>query len=112
MIEASNGMTIERSAISSYFSSLVNHFFKILPLREQEEETLKTYIESLQFELMGCKSAFPSVGDDASFITLISILQYLSDHQDCPVKAVRREVFRAISICNKLKNVYEECEVG
>ena len=42
-------------------------------------------------------------------MTLISILQYLIDTPDCPVQDVKREVFRAISICNKLKSRYTMC---
>ena len=41
-------------------------------------------------------------------MTLLSMLQYMIDRPDCPVSEVRREVFRAISICNRLKAEYAE----
>lgn len=94
--------------LKNYISSLVNHFFKILPIRENGESSLDTYMRSLQAELLGCAELIQAIHDDALFVTLISILQYLIDTPDCPVPVVKREVFRAISICNKLKERYAD----
>lgn len=106
MIETTNGMTIESEVLHNYFRNLVNHFFKILPIREQNEESLTTYMQSLQAELLGCKGLVGAIQNDASYLTLLSILQYLIDNPECTVREVKREVFRAISICNKLKAQY------
>ena len=38
----------------------------------------------------------------------VIIGKYLAEHPDCSVKKVRYDVFRAISICNKLKLRYAE----
>ncbi len=108
MIETSAGTEINSEMLSDYFRNLVNLFFKILPIREQNEESLTTYMQSLQAELLGFKSLICAIESNALFITLLSILQYLIDHHDCPVSVVKREVFRAISICNKLKSQYAE----
>lgn len=96
--------------LSNYFKMLVNHFFKILPIRENEEGSLQVYIKSLQIELLGCNELVCAIHNDASYLTLISILQYLLDNPSCPVKDVKREVFKAISICNKLSEIY--CDEG
>ena len=92
--------------LHNYFDSLVNRFFKILPMREQGEEFLDVYMQSFRNELIGCDSLLADVGIDANIITLASILQFLIDNPDEPVGNVKREVFRAISICNKLKEKY------
>lgn len=34
--------------VSNYINSLVNRFYKILPIKESGEGTLKRYLESLQ----------------------------------------------------------------
>lgn len=102
-IETTFGGVVESNALPSYFDSLVNHFFKILPMREQNEKTLQTYIRSFQLELIGCNSCFVPIRDMPEFITLISILQYFIDTPDCDVRVIKREVFRAISICNALR---------
>lgn len=106
MVETTDGMPIDAEVLHNYFRNLVNHFFKILPIREQNEESLTTYMQSLQAELLGCKGLVSAIQNDASYLTLLSILQYLIDNPECTVREVKREVFRAISICNKLKAQY------
>lgn len=108
MTETVYGGEVSREVLASYFGNLVNHLFKILPMRENNEETLGTYIESLSCELIGFHDLFPAVENDAGLVQILSIIQYLAGHSDCSVKTVKREVFRAISICNKLKERYTE----
>lgn len=110
-IETTAGTPIDTEVLYNYFRNLVNHFFKILPIREQNEESLTTYLQSLQAELLGCKGLIIAIQSDASYLTLLSILQYLIDHPECTVRVVKREVFRAISICNKLKAQYASGKV-
>lgn len=111
MIETTAGMPIDAEILCNYFRNLVNHFFKILPIREQNEESLTTYLQSLQAELLGCKGLITAIQSDASYLTLLSILQYLIDNPECTVSVVKREVFRAISICNRLKAQYASRKV-
>lgn len=108
-IDTVNGSTIDMDLLNNYLKNLVNLFFKILPMRENEEDSLPVYMKSLQSELIGCKEIITALNNDHLFLSLISILQYLIDN-DCSVKDVRREVFNAISICNKLKTRYQRTE--
>ncbi len=94
--------------IQNYFKSLVNMFFKILPLKEEGDPSIDLYMKSLQRELLGCAAMSQMLDYDPQLFSLTAILQYLIDHPDCPVREVRREVFRAISICNKLR---AKCEL-
>lgn len=109
-VETTAGIPMSAELLDSYMRSLVNRFFKILPIKESGneygEESLDTYIRSLQVELLGCKELIVVINEDPSFLSLINILQYLIDNPDCSVRTVKREVFRAISICNKLKAKY------
>lgn len=97
-----------RNVMSGYMKYLVGRFFKILPIRESESDSLAVYMTSLQAELIGYKNLNVVAVDNPSFISLICILQYLIDNPDEPVSAVKREVFRAISICNKLVEKYSD----
>lgn len=106
MIQTTIGIPMNAAVLGNYLRSLINLFFKILPLKESGERSLGTYMRSLQAELLGCNSLVEAVHDDSLFLSLIAILQYLIDNPDCEVPFVRREVFRAISICNKLKDKY------
>lgn len=108
IIETIAGKPTDAKLLYNYFKTLVNQFFKILPIRENEEASLPTYMRSLQVELLGCKEFIPLLCEDAAYLTLLGILQYLIDNPQCTVREVRREVFRAISVCNKLKAQYAE----
>lgn len=106
MMETTVGVPLDRALLNNYFRTLINMFFKILPIKESGEDSLETYMRSLQIELLGCKELICALNKDSSFISLISILQFLIDTPECDVSTVKREVFRAISICNKLKKKY------
>lgn len=106
------GTPVTANLLHNYFHNLVNQFFKILPMRENDEASLATYMQSLQVELLGCKEFIPEIRENSLYLTILSILQYLIDNPECTIREVKREVFRAISICNKLKSIYVNTEVS
>lgn len=106
MIETRIGAPLDAEMLSRYFRSLVDQFFKILPLWESGEHSVCAYVESLQAELAGCRNVIVAIGDDPAFVSLLAILQYLIDHPELDASRVKREVFKGISICNKLKARY------
>lgn len=102
-----NRMVVKR------FDGLVSQFFKILPIKESGDTTLKKYMLSLQREMLGCKSLIVAIHDDDRYLSLLSILEYMIEHVDDPeldVATVRSDVFKAISILNKLKEQYSAIE--
>ena len=101
------GVPIDTDCLYGYFDYMVGQFFKILPMCEGKEESLPVYMRSLQVELSGCGGFINGLYDNALYVSLLSILQYLIDDPDCDVSEVKREVFKAIKICNKLKASYE-----
>ena len=105
-IQTTTGVDMNATMLSEYLRSLVNRFFKILPIRESGEDSLGTYMQSLQSELLGFKELIVAIHEDCDFVSLLNILQYLIDNPECSLVVVKREVFRAISICNKLKAKY------
>ena len=111
MLETKVGVSVNKELLHNYFKNLVNLFFKILPIREKEEPSLVTYMTSLQVELLGCKEFVDGLNNDSHYLSLLAILQYLIDNPDSDVYKFKREVFKAISICNKLKSKYASREV-
>lgn len=105
------GAPVTSNLLRNYFRNLVNRFFKILPMRENKEDSLCVYMKSLQSELLGCRELLPDIRENSLYLTLLAILQYLIDNPECTVAEVKREVFRAISVCNKLKSIYASTEV-
>lgn len=111
MFDTSSGMQISSVSVTNYLDSLVNKFFKILPMREESEPSLYEYVISLQRELIGFGSMVVDVGSDKLFVSILSVLQFFIDNvssEDCSVKDIRGEVFHVISLCNKLKEKYSE----
>ena len=108
MINTNIGTILPERLLHNYFDTLVNSFFKILPIRENEESSLDVYMDSLMAEMLGCKSLISDLNYDSRFLKLVSILQYLIDTPDCPIHIVKREVFKAIRICNQLKDQYDK----
>ncbi len=64
MIDTSTGVQIDSVYLQNYFESLVNKFFKILPMREENEKSLNEYLKSFQRELIGCGEFITAVKDD------------------------------------------------
>ena len=92
--------------LDNYLHTLINRFFKILPMKESSEQTLNVYMKSLQMELIGCRGVVSVFSEDSTYLSLIAILQYFIDTPDCSVEDTRREVFGAISLCNLLIDKY------
>lgn len=106
---------ISSDLIANYFRNLVNRFFKILPMRENNESSLDEYIQGFQRELIGVRNFVPDLKENPQYLTLLAILQYLIDNindSSFTHLKVRREVFKAISVCEKLKSVYASMEVS
>ena len=104
-MKTTNGHTIPAEMVGNYLSGLVNQFFKILPIKESGEPSLNEFMKSLQVEMIGPKSLMRYIKYDSMYMSLLSILQYLIDN-DCEIHVVKREVFKAITICKKLKEKY------
>lgn len=107
MIDTSTGVQIDSVYLQNYFESLVNKFFKILPMREENEKSLNEYLKSFQRELIGCGEFITAVKDDGTYLEMLCILQFFLnnvENSDCDIKDIRREVFHAISLCNKMRS--------
>lgn len=108
-MRTTNGYSIPTEMVGNYLGGLVNQFFKILPIKESGEPSLNEFMRSLQVEMIGHKRLMKYLNHDSMYMTLLSILQYMIDN-DCDTQVVKREVFKAISICKKLRKKY--CNEG
>ena len=83
------GQVVRNDLVKNYFHDLVNRFFKILPMRENGEESLQTYMRSLRVELIGGKGLIPELKVNSSYLTLMAILEYLIARNSDTVKFAR-----------------------
>lgn len=102
----SYGTDISREMTGSRMNTLINQFYKILPLKESETETLSSYIDSLLREMLGMKELMAELREDGLYLSLCSILQYHLDHPDRSVKDVKSDVFKAIHVIKLLRDKY------
>jgi len=94
-----------------YLDTLINSVFKILPLYEEENVGVKTYVESLLFELYGLDKVI-DIKDSYEYISLLSTLESIKEEvtkDGSQKKVIKREVFKCISI---IKNVIGKLEKG
>ena len=96
------------SLFINYISCLINQIFKILPLKEECSNNLISYIKDTKQELIGFNKFTEYCNNDAIIMRLVSILQYFENNiNDMDISEVKRNVFKAISLCNTLKNKFK-----
>jgi hypothetical protein len=104
MIEVKYGL-LPSENFCKYFDFLIDKTYKILPLKEEKSETLKTYLESFQRELIGNKELIHSLVNEPQFITVLNTMQFLIDgeysNQIC-----KKEVFKCIRILQNIQSKY------
>ena len=104
MIEVKYGLLPHKS-FCNYFHFLINKTYKILPMKEQNSLTLKSYLESYQRELIGNKELIDVLVDEPQFITVLNIIQFLIS-EEYTNEVCKKEVFKCIRILQKIKNKY------
>lgn len=95
----------------SYLNTVVNSVFKILPLYEEKNIGVASYIESLLFELYGLEEAV-TVSHSYEYISLLSTLESIKKEiksDDGKKQTIKREVFKCINI---IKNMVGKLEEG
>lgn len=90
----------------NYLNFLISKVYKILPISEEQPETLKDYLESLIIELKGNQSLISQIKHDANFLSLLGTLQYFIEN-NCTHRVIKREVFKCISIIQGLQEKYK-----
>lgn len=104
MIDVKYGL-LPKESFCRYFQFLINKTYKILPLKEENSDTLKTYLESFLRELIGNKELVSVLVDEPRFITMLNTLQFLiaEEYSD---KVCKREVFKCIRILEEINEKY------
>lgn len=94
-----------------YLNSVINSVFKILPLYEENNSGLETYVDSLLFELYGLDKVV-SMGNSYEYISLLSTLESIKlefTRENSEHATVKREIFKCINI---IKTIVEKLKEG
>jgi hypothetical protein len=103
------------SAIFANFTELlIPRFFKILPLFEESNEGLQSYVESLMFEMNGLYWTIEEIQANGNYLSLLATLESICDeiaiNDEYSQAIIKREVFRSIEIIKQLKPTVESGE--
>jgi len=104
MIDVKYG-TIPKENFCRYFEFLIDKTYKILPLKEENSDTLKAYLESYLRELIGNKELVKLLVDEHSFITVLNTMQFFIS-STYSQKECKKEVFKCINILEKINEKY------
>ena len=86
-----------------FYRRLINCIYKILPLKEEGNDGLDDYVDSVLIQLYGSLNTYPDLNYNQQFISIINTLQYFRNNE-YTVKQCKRETFRCINI---LQNMIE-----
>ena len=104
MIEVKYGL-MPNENFCRYFEFLINKTYKILPLKEENSNTLKSYLESYLRELIGSRELITVLVDEPKFLTVLNTLQFLIS-EEYSVKVCKQEVFKCIRILEEINEKY------
>lgn len=104
MIEIKYGL-IPKENFCNYFKFLIDKTYKILPLKEENSETLKQYLESYLRELIGNRDLVDVLVDEPKFITILNTMQYLIS-EEYSTSVCKKEVFKCIRILEEINDKY------
>ena len=94
--------------LKAYLQSLTGRIFKILPMREQQEQGdnlyLDLYLESLSLEMHGACETFPCLRACPDYIMLLNTVNGLC--ADTPLSFLKREVFKMLSAIDEIRDEY------
>ena len=96
--------TIPNEAIKSYLKTLIDKVYKVLPMKEENSETLHCYLTGLTHELIGAYRLHFELVDEPRFLNVVSIVKYLESN-DFDTATCKREVFKAIRL---IQNIVKE----
>lgn len=104
-------MIQDKKKVVIYLESLVNSIFKILPLYEENNVGVETYIESLLFDLDSYEDVVEAK-QSAEYVQLILTLTSLKKEvskENNKKAIIKREVFKCINV---VKNMISKLEEG
>ena len=92
-------------SLTLFLNSLTGKIFKILPLKEKNDDGyavhLEDYLDSLLIEIVGACDTFQELENSTEFLAVVNTMQYISQN-DVSVKVCKREVFKMIGLVNKI----------
>jgi flagellin-specific chaperone FliS len=88
--------------LHAYVDGLVNKVFKMLPMKQDNVQSLSKYIESTLRELVGQKELVEELKRNQEFLSILGILESLLQQEDFQI--FRSDIFKTINLIESLKS--------
>lgn len=104
MVETKYGFNINKKTVESDVNRLTNQIWKLLPMRENNEENWESQLASVILEISGLHDVLILDDGDVRYLSLLSKLEGLQKEQ-VPFEIFRKTIFECISLFRGVYNV-------
>ena len=87
-----------------YLKTMIGSVYKILPMYDDNNETLRDHLDSLYVQLAGGYEYYDELKYNQRFQSVINIVQYFRKYE-FDKKTCKREVLKATNILDKLSKI-------
>ena len=84
-----------------YLNTMIGAIYKILPMYDNEDLTLRDHLDSLYVQLVGASEFYEELKFNQRFYSIINIIQYFRTNE-FDKKTCKREVLKCTNILDKL----------
>lgn len=93
----------DKQALITFLRSLIeSQLFKILPMKEDNNEHLKEHLDSMNIEMIGAGCRFKDLNSFPEYIRICNTINFFINNE-FSVKQCKREVFKMIELT---KHIY------
>lgn len=89
--------------VNDYLNNIIGCIYKVLPLKEEKNNYLPDYIDSLLVQLKGAAITYPLLSSNSKYISVINSIQYFCNN-DFTDSQCKREVFKCIDYIKKIQS--------
>lgn len=86
-----------------YLKTMIGAVYKILPMYDKNDATLKDHLDSLYVQLVGGYETYPELKLNQRFHSIINTIQFFRT-QEFDKRTCKREVLKCTNILNTLSN--------
>jgi hypothetical protein len=95
---------MKNEATNLYLTTMIGAVYKILPMYDENNDTLHDHLDSLYVQLAGGYEYYNELLNNQRFQSVINIIQYFRKYE-FDKKTCKREVLKATNILEKLSKL-------
>jgi len=92
---------MEDKSTKLFLKSLIGEVYKILPMKESNDEGLSYYLDSLCIQLLGGLESFSELKRCNKYISILNVIQFFRINE-YDTRTCKREVLKCTNLLEKL----------